>query len=122
MIDFILGFIACLVIAILWPSLFVAIKAKAIEWGKRALDAIGNSGGGTPMLVVLAISLLALSGCATTQAATTYPAWLEMKEGYADTCAAAGPGGCVPMTQNELRALVMEVHQKTLAMCRRSSL
>lgn len=123
MLNFILGFIACLVIAILWPTVFVVIKAKAVEWGKRALDAMGKQ---TPPMVLLAGALLIpllLQGCAVPKAvaaAPTYPVWLEMKEGYADTCAAAGPGGCVPMTQEELRALVMEVHKRSMAMCMRS--
>lgn len=121
MIDFILGFIACLVIAILWPSLFVAIKARAAA----LLAKLARSDTPPMMLLAIAVAIpFALSACAAPKAvaAPTYPVWLEMKDGYAETCAAAGPGGCVPMTQEELRALVMDVHQKTLAMCRRSSL
>jgi len=80
-------------------------------------------------------TVLLLSACATapasapaqapalgqTQAsAQQYPAWLEMKPGYAEACMTGG--GCVPMTQAELQELVNEVVQRTLQACRRATI
>jgi starvation-inducible outer membrane lipoprotein len=89
------------------------------------------------------LAALLMSACATvpaptqatapaavpTQAATAkvtpatepqqYPAWLEMKPGYAETCISGG--GCVPMTQAELQEMAAEIVQRTLQACRRSS-
>lgn len=42
MIDFALGFGACLAIAVCAPSLFVAIKAKAVAAVKRGLELAGK--------------------------------------------------------------------------------
>jgi starvation-inducible outer membrane lipoprotein len=79
-----------------------------------------------PLLTILTVLLL--SACATapapsreqTQApAQQYPAWLEMKPGYAETCMKGG--GCVPMTQAELQELADEVVQRTLQACRRAT-
>lgn len=56
---------------------------------------------------------------AASGAAQQYPAWLEMKPGYAETCIAGG--GCVPMTQGELNQLAADIMQRTLQACRRSS-
>jgi starvation-inducible outer membrane lipoprotein len=77
-----------------------------------------------PLLTILTILLL--SACATapapeqTQAsAQLYPAWLEMKPGYAETCMKGG--GCVPMTQAELQELADAVVQRTLQVCRRAT-
>lgn len=77
-----------------------------------------------PLLTILTILLL--SACATapapeqTQApAQQYPAWLEMKPGYAETC--MNGGGCVPMTQAELQELADAVVQRTLQACRRAT-
>lgn len=65
--------------------------------------------------------LLLLTGCAATQNPTaapvaSYPSWLEMKEGYAESCIA--DGGCVPMSKREIAELLNVVHMKTLEMCR----
>lgn len=79
-----------------------------------------------PILSLFAVVLL--SACAAgpapapeqTQAgAQQYPAWLEMKPGYAETC--MNGGGCVPMTQAELQELANEVVQRTLQACRRAT-
>ncbi len=69
-------------------------------------------------------AVLLMSACATAPTATQapaqqYPAWLEMKPGYAETCISGG--GCVPMTQRELREFAAEVMQRTMQVCRRSS-
>jgi hypothetical protein len=73
-------------------------------------------------LIALLPTLMA-AACATapqaTQTVERYPAWLEMKPGWAETCAAEG---CVPVTQRELQELANDVHQRTLVMCRRSRL
>ena len=53
----------------------------------------------------------------TEEAAPQYPAWLEMKPGYAEACIKGG--GCIPMTQGELNQLVAQVMQRTLQACRR---
>jgi hypothetical protein len=74
-----------------------------------------------PIVIIAIFVVLMTAGCATTQAPQAqYPAWLDMKPGYAETCAKA-PGGCVPMTQAELQEMVDEVVQRVLQMCRRSS-
>ena len=74
-----------------------------------------------PLLTILAVLLL--SACATApapeQTAQPYPAWLEMKPGYAETCMQGG--GCVPMTRSELQELADEVVQRTLQACRRAT-
>ena len=74
-----------------------------------------------PLLTILTVLLL--SACATApapqQTAQPYPAWLEMKPGYAETCLRGG--GCVPMTQSELQELADEVMQRTLQACRRAT-
>jgi hypothetical protein len=79
-----------------------------------------------PLLTLLTVLLL--SACATapvpapeqTQAPPQqYPAWLEMKPGYAETC--MNGGGCVPMTQAELQELADEVMRRTLRACRRAT-
>ena len=51
--------------------------------------------------------------------AQQYPAWLEMKPGYAEACISGG--GCVPMTQSELNQLAVSIMQRTLQTCRRGS-
>jgi hypothetical protein len=43
MIDYALGFATCLGIAICAPSLFVAIKAKAVALVKRGYAAVTNA-------------------------------------------------------------------------------
>ena len=81
-----------------------------------------------PLLTILTVLLL--SACATAPApapaseqaqapAQQYPAWLEMKPGYAETC--MNGGGCVPMTQAELQELADAVVQRTLQACRRAT-
>lgn len=79
-----------------------------------------------PLLTILTVLLL--HACATAPApapeqsqapAQQYPAWLEMKPGYAETC--MNGGGCVPMTQTELQELANEVVQRTLQACRRAT-
>ena len=50
--------------------------------------------------------------------APQYPAWLEMKPGYAEACIKAG--GCVPMTQAELQNLALQVMQRTIQFCPKS--
>lgn len=52
------------------------------------------------------------------EAAQRYPAWLEMKPGYAEACVSGG--GCIPMTQAELNQLAADVMQRTLQACRRA--
>lgn len=76
------------------------------------------------MKLLFALSaLLLLSACASAPPAVqaesqpAYPAWLEMKPGYAEACVKGG--GCVPMTQGELQQLTMEVMNRTLQSCRR---
>lgn len=63
------------------------------------------------------LALLSFSGCAIAPVApqVAYPSWLEMKEGYAEGCIA--DGGCVPVSQRELEALVQLVHRKTMEEC-----
>jgi hypothetical protein len=79
-------------------------------------------------LIVLVVPAL-LSACASppplqpapaAPTATLYPAWLEMKPGYAEACQQGG--GCVPMTQAELQELAGIVRQRTLEICRRNSI
>lgn len=74
-----------------------------------------------PLLTILTVLLL--SACATAptpaQTAQPYPAWLEMKPGYAEAC--MKDGGCVPMTRTELQELADEVVQRTLQACRRAT-
>jgi hypothetical protein len=81
-------------------------------------------------LLIFILPLVLLSACATatapapateqTQAPTQqYPAWLEMKPGYAEACMKGG--GCVPMTQAELQELADEVMKRTLQACRRAT-
>ena len=53
----------------------------------------------------------------TETAAPQYPAWLEMKPGYAEAC--INGGGCIPMTQAELQSLAAQVMQRTMQSCRR---
>jgi hypothetical protein len=72
------------------------------------------------------LTALLLSACATFPApeqtrdpAQQYPAWLEMKPGYAEAC--MNGGGCVPMTQAELQELADEVVKRTLQACRRAT-
>ena len=79
-------------------------------------------------LPALAATLL-LCACATAptvetrptaeikDAAQQYPAWLEMKPGYAEACISGG--GCIPMTQGELNQLAANIIQRTLQACRR---
>lgn len=67
--------------------------------------------------IALALSIFA-TGCASVQPQPVTPAWLEMKEGYAQAC--IDGGGCVPMTRQELQQLVNVVHQRTLQMCARN--
>jgi len=55
---------------------------------------------------------------AKTEVVQQYPAWLEMKPGYAEACMSGG--GCVPMTQGELNQLASEIVQRTLQACRRA--
>ena len=67
-------------------------------------------------------TLVLVSGCASAPPtpvaeAPQYPTWLEMKPGYAETCAKGG--GCVPMTQGELQQMTMEIMNRTLQACRR---
>lgn len=84
------------------------------------------------MKSLFAISAIFLvSGCATSPTAPTaptastastadvqpYPAWLEMKPGYAEICAKGG--GCVPMTQGELQQMTLEIMNRTFQACRR---
>lgn len=75
------------------------------------------------MKLLFAVCALALvSGCASSPPAPQadvqqYPAWLEMKPGYAETCAQGG--GCVPMTQGELQQMTLEIMNRTLQSCRR---
>ena len=54
----------------------------------------------------------------TKEAVQQFPAWLEMKPGYAETC--INGGGCIPMTQGELNQLAADIVQRTLQACRRS--
>ena len=42
MIDFALGFAACMAVAICAPSVFVALKAKAVAGIKRAFPAVNE--------------------------------------------------------------------------------
>ncbi|MEJ7929483.1 hypothetical protein WG922_05795 [Ramlibacter sp. AN1015] len=72
-----------------------------------------------PLLAVLVVLLLsAFGGYSSTEANTSeYPDWLQMKPGYAEACISGG--GCVPMTQAELRDLVAQVTHRTLQACRR---
>jgi hypothetical protein len=80
-------------------------------------------------LIVLVVPAL-LAACAgaapapqpaaAAAAATLYPAWLEMKPGYAEACEKGG--GCVPMTQAELQELAGIIRQRTLEVCRRNSI
>jgi len=77
-----------------------------------------------PLLTILTVLLLSACAAAPTpqQAeapAQQYPAWLEMKPGYAETCMKGG--GCVPMTQTELQDLANAVVQRTLQACRRAT-
>ncbi len=51
--------------------------------------------------------------------AQQYPAWLEMKPGYAETCIKGG--GCIPMTQAELQEMATEIMHRTIQVCRRST-
>lgn len=86
---------------------------------------------GFTMTMLFIVLMMTVTGCSTLQptaalgaapaaapAAPQYPSWLQMKEGYAEECAAA-PGGCVPMTQEELRQIIQTVHQRTLEQCNR---
>jgi len=72
-----------------------------------------------PLLTIIAVILLsAFTGYPSSQASTPqYPAWLEMKPGYAEAC--INGGGCVPMTQAELQDLAGRVMQRTMQACRR---
>lgn len=67
-------------------------------------------------LVVLMMS--AFAAYPSTETATPqYPAWLEMKPGYAEAC--INGGGCIPMTQAELQGMAAQVMQRTMQACRR---
>lgn len=73
-------------------------------------------------LLLTALPVLLVSGCASAPPAPAnlaqqYPAWLEMKPGYAETCAKGG--GCVPMTQAELQQMTVEILNRALQTCRR---
>lgn len=79
-------------------------------------------------LLLAALTILLASGCASAPPspavpalpavqAPEYPAWLEMKPGYAETCAKGG--GCVPMTQAELQQMTMDILNRALQACRR---
>jgi hypothetical protein len=72
-----------------------------------------------PLLAILVVTLLSLfSAFPTSQASTPqYPAWLEMKPGYAEAC--INGGGCIPMTQAELQDLAAQVMQRAMQSCRR---
>lgn len=74
-----------------------------------------------PLLAIVVVFLLsALAGYATGGgSAPQYPAWLEMKPGYAEAC--INGGGCVPMTQAELQDLAAQVMQRTMHACRRGT-
>jgi len=77
----------------------------------------------------LLLAALLVGGCTTApmvashsiaeakEAAQQYPAWLEMKPGYAEACMTGG--GCIPMTQGELNQLASDIMQRTLQVCRR---
>jgi hypothetical protein len=52
--------------------------------------------------------------------AANYPAWLEMKPGYAEACMQGG--GCIPMTQGELQELANVVRMRTMDLCRRNTI
>jgi hypothetical protein len=72
-----------------------------------------------PLLAILVVTLMSFfTAFPTSQAsAPQYPAWLEMKPGYAEACISAG--GCVPMTQAELQDLAAQVAQRAMQACRR---
>ncbi|WP_041674994.1 hypothetical protein [Ramlibacter tataouinensis] len=72
-----------------------------------------------PVLTALLMSACASAPPANPAAAQAYPAWLEMKPGYAEACISAG--GCVPMTQGELQQMAAEIMQRTMQVCRRTS-
>ncbi len=75
-----------------------------------------------PLFAILTVFLMSACGSAPTETQASgqeYPAWLEMKPGYAETCISGG--GCVPMTQAELQEMAMQIVQRTMQVCRRPS-
>lgn len=68
----------------------------------------------TALLLVVA---MLLAGCATTKE-PQYPSWLQMQDGWAEGCIAAG--GCVPMSGPEIEAMLLYLRQQAARECRKA--